>query len=182
MISKWSSRILLESHKDWYFTWISWKLKPTRPKTLFTLCFPSIDSQRWVRNSKNFMSSCSLPGARRFSPPVGQGKKTGDQNILSGSHGAVSTISPKLSGKRNKGDRKIKKIMIVNLLPKSTFFFFNVIWTVVRARVLLLPETSARTPRHETFEHFPEQRLSNNKLWVVRERNKCFLPIKYEQL
>lgn len=131
----------------------------------------------------NSFPAIQYPGARRLSPPVGQGEKREiNWNILSGNHGAVSTtpISSKLR-KEITVITKEKKIMTIKSLPKNTFLSFTECLNSCACACSVTSWKKREEVKTWNVNIFQKTHLGN-KLWVVRERNKCFLPIKHEQL
>lgn len=125
-------------------------------KKFFTLCFPSINSL--VPEFWNSFPAIQYPGARRLSPPVGQGEKREiNWNILSGNHGAVSTtpISSKLR-KEITVITKEKKNHDYKVTSKKYVFIFYWMFEQLCVRVFCYFLKEARGSQDMKREHFPE--------------------------
>lgn len=83
--------------------------------------------------------------------------------------------------KRNNSYHKSKKIMTIKSLPKNTFLSFTECLNSCACACSVTSWKKREEVKTWNLNIFQKTHLGN-KLWVVRERNKCFIPIKYEQL
>lgn len=182
VISKWSSRIFLEDHKHCFFYLTIMNLSQYGQKKFFTLCFPSIDSQRWVRNSEihsqlfNTLEQEDYP-RRRDKAKNGRWLKHTQWKPWCCQYN-TNILQTK---KRNNSNHKRKKIMTIKSLPKNTFLSFTECLNSCAYACSVTSWKKREEVKTWNVNIFQKTHLGN-KLWVVRERNKCFLPIKHEQL